>query len=76
MNNIVVAIECLSSVFRAPFERRNRRPTAADARALWQRKRSKPTAEALAARTLLDEAAALTDPDGMGASWAAEWRVD
>ena len=47
----------------------------ADARALWQRKRSKPTAEALAARTLLDEAAALTDPDGMGAFWVAEWRV-
>ncbi len=47
----------------------------ADARALWQRKRSKPTAEALAARALLDEAAALTDPDGMGAFWAAEWRV-
>ena len=47
----------------------------ADTRALWQRKRSKPTAEALAARTLLDEAAALTDPDGMGAFWAAEWRV-
>ncbi len=47
----------------------------ADARALWQRKRSQPTAEALAARTLLDEAAALTDPDGMGAFWVGEWRV-
>ncbi|WP_419910016.1 SAM-dependent methyltransferase [Candidatus Poriferisodalis sp.] len=47
----------------------------ADARALWKRKRSKPTAEALAARTLLDAAVALTDPDGMGAFWAAEWRV-
>ena len=47
----------------------------ADARALWQRKRSKPTAEALAARTLLDEAAALTDRDGMGAFWVGEWRV-
>ncbi|WP_419917142.1 SAM-dependent methyltransferase [Candidatus Poriferisodalis sp.] len=47
----------------------------ADARALWQRKRSKPTAEALAARALLDEAAALTDPDGMGAFWAAEWHA-
>lgn len=48
---------------------------AADARALWKRKRSKPTAEALAARTLLDEAASLTDPDGMGAFWAAEWHA-
>lgn len=47
----------------------------ADARTLWQRKRSKPTAEALAARTLLDEAAALTDSDGMGAFWVGEWRV-
>lgn len=47
----------------------------ADARELWQRKRSKPTAEALAARTLLDEAAALADPDRMGAFWVAEWRV-
>ena len=47
----------------------------ADARALWQRKRAKLTAEALAARTLLDEAAALSDPDGMGAFWAAEWHV-
>ncbi len=47
----------------------------ADARALWQRSRSNPTAETLAARTLLDEAAALTDPDGMGTFWAAEWRV-
>ncbi len=47
----------------------------ADARALWQRSRSNPTAEALAARTLLDEAAALTDLDGMGAFWTAEWRV-
>lgn len=48
---------------------------AAAARSLWQRSRAKPTAEALTARTLLDEAAALTDPDGMGAFWAAEWRV-
>ena len=47
----------------------------ADARALWQRKRSKPTAAVFAARTLLDEAAALTNPDGMGAFWAAEWQV-
>ncbi len=47
----------------------------ADARALWQRSRSKPTAEALAARTLVDEAAALTDRDGMGAFWVGEWRV-
>ena len=47
----------------------------ATARNLWQRGRAKPTAEALAARTLLDEAAALTDPDGMGAFWAAEWHA-
>ncbi len=47
----------------------------ADARALWQRSRSHPTAETLAARRLLDEAAALTDPDGMGAFRTAEWRV-
>ena len=48
----------------------------ADARALWQRHRSSPTAAALAARALLSEAAALTDPAGMGAFWAAEWHVD
>ena len=47
----------------------------AKARARWQRSRSNPTAETLAARTLLDEAAALTDPDGMGAFWAAEWHA-
>ena len=47
----------------------------ATARNLWQRSRAKPTAEALAARALLDEAAALADPNGMGAFWAAEWRV-
>ena len=48
----------------------------ADARALWQRHRSSPTAAALAARALLEEAAALIDPAGMGAFWAAEWHVD
>ena len=48
----------------------------ADARALWQRHRSNPTAAALAARAVLSEAAALTDPAGMGAFWAAEWHVD
>ena len=48
----------------------------ADARALWQRHRSSPTAAALAARALLEEAAALTDPAGMGAFWAAEWHVN
>lgn len=47
----------------------------AQARARWQRSRSDPTAETLAARTLLDEAAALTDPNGMGAFRAAEWRI-
>ncbi|MDE0499015.1 MAG: SAM-dependent methyltransferase [Acidimicrobiaceae bacterium] len=47
----------------------------AEARARWQQSRSNPTAETLAARTLLDEAAALIDPDGMGAFWAAEWHV-
>ncbi len=47
----------------------------ADARALWQRHRSSPTAATLAARALLEEAAALTDPAGMGAFWAAEWHV-
>lgn len=47
----------------------------AKARARWQRSRSNPTADTLAARTLLDEAAALTDPDGMGAFWAAEWHA-
>jgi len=46
----------------------------ATARNLWQRSRAKPTAKTLAARTLLDEVAALTDPNGMGAFWAAEWR--
>ncbi|WP_419863471.1 SAM-dependent methyltransferase [Candidatus Poriferisodalis sp.] len=47
----------------------------AQARARWQRGRSDPTAETLAARALLDEATALTDLDGIGAFWAAEWRV-
>ena len=47
----------------------------ATARNLWQRSRAEPDAKALAARTLLDEAAALTDPDGMGAFWTAEWRA-
>ena len=47
----------------------------AAARSLWQRSRANPTAEALAARTLLDEAGTLTDPDGMGAFWAAEWHT-
>ena len=47
----------------------------ATARNLWQRSRTEPNAKALAARTLLDKAAALTDPDGMGAFWAAEWRA-
>ena len=47
----------------------------AEARNLWQRSRAKPTAKALAARTLLDEAAALTDPNGMGAFWTTEWRA-
>ena len=48
----------------------------AGAQALWQRSRSNPTAETLAARALLEEAAALTDPAGMGAFWVAEWRID
>lgn len=47
----------------------------ATAQSLWQRSRADPIADALAARTLLDEAAALTDPNGMGAFWAAEWRA-
>lgn len=34
-----------------------------------------PTTQQPAARTLLDEAAALTDSDGMGAFRATEWRV-
>ncbi|MCY3686952.1 MAG: hypothetical protein F4117_04675 [Acidimicrobiales bacterium] len=45
------------------------------ARNLWQRSRAKPSAKALVARTLLDQADALTDPNGMGAFWAAEWRA-
>lgn len=47
----------------------------AAARSLWQRSRANPTADSLAAQALLDEAAALTDPNGMGAFWAAEWRA-
>ncbi|MCY3948420.1 MAG: SAM-dependent methyltransferase [Acidimicrobiaceae bacterium] len=47
----------------------------ATARNLWQRSRANPTADSLAARTLLDQAAALTDPSGMGAFWAAEWQA-
>ncbi len=45
----------------------------ARARSIWLRCRSKPTAETLAARALLDEAASLTDPRGMGAFQVAEW---
>ena len=48
----------------------------AEAQALWDRARASPTADALAVKALLDEAAALTDPDGMGTFWAAEWSVD
>lgn len=47
----------------------------AEAQTLWKGSRASPTADALAARTLVDEAAALTDPDGMGAFWVAEWRA-
>ncbi len=47
----------------------------AAARSRWQRSRANPTADSLAAQALLDEAAALTDPIGMGAFWAAEWRT-
>ena len=47
----------------------------AGVRALWERSRTAPTAEALAARALLDEASALTDPDRFGAFWVAEWRT-
>ncbi len=47
----------------------------AAARALWERSRANPTAETLAARALLDEAAALVDPRSFGAFWVAEWRV-
>ena len=48
----------------------------AEARVRWQRGRANPTRDVLAARAVLDEAAALTDPDGMGAFWVAEWRID
>ncbi|WP_419842595.1 SAM-dependent methyltransferase [Candidatus Poriferisodalis sp.] len=48
----------------------------AGARSCWQRSRAAPTADALGARALLDEAAALTDPSGMGAFTVAEWRID
>ena len=47
----------------------------AEAQTLWKGSRASPTADALAARTLVDEAAALTDPEGMGAFWVAEWRA-
>ena len=47
----------------------------AGARTTWDRSRAAPTAEALAARALLDEASALTDPDRFGAFWVAEWRI-
>ena len=44
-------------------------------RRLWKRRQASPNADTLAARSMLDEAAALTDPDGMGGFWAAEWHV-
>ncbi|WP_428115619.1 hypothetical protein [Candidatus Poriferisodalis sp.] len=50
---------------------------AAGIRALWDRSRAVPTAEALAVRALLDQASALTDPDPdrFGAFWVSEWRT-
>ena len=45
------------------------------AREQWHDSAAAPTAKALAARALLDEAAALTDSEGLGAFLVAEWRV-
>ena len=47
----------------------------AEAEALWDPTCAAPTAETLAAKAQLDEAAAPTDPTGMGAFRATEWRI-
>lgn len=46
------------------------------ARAQWQVAASRPDAAAVAARSVLDEAAQLVAPDGLGGFLVAEWRVD
>jgi len=45
------------------------------ARQQWERAAAMPSARDLAARTLVDEAAALTRRGGLGDFWIAEWRV-
>ncbi|MEC7917027.1 MAG: SAM-dependent methyltransferase [Actinomycetota bacterium] len=45
------------------------------ARNHWQSSVSSPDAAAVAARSVLDEAATLTDPEGLGGFLVAEWRV-
>ena len=45
------------------------------ARKQWQSALPSPDAAAVAARSVLDEAAALTDPEGLGGFLVAEWRV-
>tara|TARA_Y100001936_G_scaffold237893_1_gene269082 strand:- start:111 stop:1130 length:1020 start_codon:yes stop_codon:yes gene_type:complete len=45
------------------------------ARTQWQDALPSPDSTAIAARSVLDEAAALTDPEGLGAFLVAEWRV-
>ena len=45
------------------------------ARKQWQSSLPSPDAAAVAARSVLDEAATLTDPEGLGGFLVAEWRV-
>lgn len=48
----------------------------ADARARWQLAAAAPDAAAVAARAVVDEAAQLIAPDGLGGFLVAEWSVD
>jgi SAM-dependent MidA family methyltransferase len=45
------------------------------AKAAWQSAAAPPTLDALAARSRISEAAALTDPAGLGAFRVLEWEL-
>ena len=47
-----------------------------DAAAAWQAAAARPDLDALQARSRVDEAAALTDPAGLGAFRVLEWHID
>lgn len=45
-----------------------------EGKAYWRAGAARPDLTALRMRSRVNEAAALTDPEGLGAFWAAEWR--